>query len=125
MDSQQAYKFLEDNFPEYLFDCDITNVQMMGVPHEKVEKIMQPSQRLREIMELDKRDELLDKVVRLADIFHEHTGISYSKMGISGSILPGLYDPDVSDMDFVVYGLKNHRNVMEAFAEIKREKWYS
>lgn len=119
VDSKQAYKFLEDNFPEYLFDCDITNVQMMGVPHEKVEKIMQPSQRLREIIELDKRDELLDKVVRLADIFHEHTGISYSKMGISGSILPGLYDPDVSDMDFVVYGLKNHRNVMEAFAEIK------
>ena len=119
VDSQQAYKFLEDNFPEYLFDCDITNVQMMGVPHKKVEKIMQPSQRLREIIELDKRDELLDKVVRLADIFHEHTGISYSKMGISGSILPGLYDPDVSDMDFVVYGLKNHRNVMEAFAEIK------
>ncbi len=39
-----------------------------------------------------------------------HTGISYNKMGISGSILPGLYNPDVSDIDFVIYGLKNHRN---------------
>ena len=119
VDSKQAYKFLEDNFPEYLFDCSITSVQMMGVPLEKVEKIMQPAKRLKEIMESQRRDKLLDKVVKLADIFHEHTGISYSKMGISGSILPGLYDPDVSDMDFVVYGLKNHRKAMEAFAEIK------
>ncbi len=50
VDSNQAYKFLGKYFPEYLFDCDITGVQMMGVPHEKVKKIMEPSQRLGEIM---------------------------------------------------------------------------
>jgi predicted nucleotidyltransferase len=121
VDSNQAYEFLGYNFPEYLFDCDITGVQMMGVPHYKVEKIMEPQQRLMDIIESHKRDELLEKVVKLADIFHDHTGIKYKKMGISGSILPGLYDPTISDIDFVIYGLKNHRNVMEAFEEIKRE----
>ena len=121
VDSNQAYKFLGKYFPEYLFDCDITGVQMMGVPHEKVKKIMEPSQRLGEIMKSYQRDELLEKVVKLAHIFHDNTGLSYDKMGISGSILPGLYDPTKSDMDFVVYGLKNHRNVMESFAEIKKD----
>lgn len=121
VDSNQAYEFLGDNFPEYLFDCDITNVQMMGVPLKNVEKIMHPTDRLREIMESQNRDILLEKVVKLAEIFNDHTGISYNKMGISGSILPGLYNPKVSDMDFVIYGLKNHRDVMEAFADIKRE----
>ncbi len=121
VNSKQAYKFLEDNFPEYLFNCDITSVQMMGVPLEKVEKIMQPINRLKEIMESQYNDKLLEKVVKLADTFHEHTGISYNKMGISGSILPGLYDPNISDIDFVIYGLKNHRVAMESFAEIKKE----
>jgi len=121
VDSNQAYKYLRDNFPEYLFDCEITNVEMMGVPAEKVEKILQPINRLRDIIKAQKKDKLLNKVVKLAEIFHEHTGISYSKMGISGSILPGLYNPDVSDIDFVIYGLKNHRKVMKAFEDIKNQ----
>jgi predicted nucleotidyltransferase len=121
VDSNQAYKFLDEHYPEYLFDCDITGVQMMGVPQDKVEKIMEPSKRLRDIRESPKTDDLLEKVVKLADIFHDHTGISYKKMGISGSILPGLYDPKKSDMDFVIYGLKNHNDVMDAFADIKKD----
>ena len=121
VDSNQAYKFLGENFPEYLFDCEITNVQMMGVPIEKVEKLLVPTVRLREIIESQNRDKLQEKVVLLADTFHEHAGISFNKMGISGSILPGLYNPDVSDIDFVIYGLKNHRNAMEAFENIKKE----
>ncbi len=121
VDSNQAYEYLRNSFPEYLFDCEITNVEMMGVPTENVEKILQPIDRLRDIIKAQKRDKLLDKVVKLAETFREHTGISYGKMGISGSILPGLYNPDVSDIDFVIYGLKNHREVMKAFENIKKE----
>ena len=121
VDSNQAYNFLANNFPEYLFDCEITNVQMMGVPIERVEKLLLPTNRLHEIMESQKRDKLLEKVVILAETFHDHTGISFNKMGISGSILPGLYKPNISDIDFVIYGLKNHRTVMEAFEDIKKE----
>jgi uncharacterized protein len=122
VDSQQAYDFLGNNYPDYLFNCEITNVQMMGVPIEKVKKILNPINRLKEIMQSQKRNELLEKVVKLANIFHDRTGLSYDKMGISGSILPGLYNPAISDIDFVIYGLKNHREIMKAFEEIKREK---
>jgi uncharacterized protein len=121
VDSNQAYKFLERNFPEYLFDCEITKVEMMGVPIEKVKKLLIPTDRLREIMESKKRDKLQEKVVLLAETFHDHSGISFNKMGVSGSILPGLYKSEVSDIDFVIYGLKNHRKAMEAFEEIKKE----
>ena len=39
VDSKQAYDFLGKHFQDYLFDCEITGVQMMGVPKEKIEKI--------------------------------------------------------------------------------------
>ena len=35
VDSKQAYNLLETNFPEYLFNCEITSVQMMGVPKKR------------------------------------------------------------------------------------------
>lgn len=119
VDSKKAYDFLGTNYPDYLFDCEVTGVQMMGVPDKKIEKILQPTERLQEIMKSEKRNKLLEKVVKLANTFHDHTGLSYEKMGVSGSILPGLYKESFSDIDFVIYGLKNHRKAMEAFAEIK------
>ncbi len=119
VDSKQAYDFLEKNYPEYLFDCEITNVQMMGVPINKVETILKPTERLNEIRNSQSRDSLLEKVVKLAGIFHKNAGISYDKMGISGSILPNLYNPSSSDIDFVIYGLENHKNAMRTFKTLK------
>ncbi len=122
VDTKQAYEFLSQNFPEYLFNCEITNVQMMGVPIDRVKKVMRPSDRLKEIMNNPSPDKLLKKVKKVAQTFHDHAGIPYDKMGISGSTLPGLYDPKVSDIDFVIYGLKNHRKAMKIFEEIKNSE---
>jgi len=118
VDSNQAYEFLSNTYPEYLFDSD-KDLKMMGVPFDKVKKILMPEERLKEIINNDNNNELLKKVVKLADIFKDYADIRYSKMGVSGSILPGLYDVTVSDIDFVIYGLKNHRKAMDTFGEIK------
>jgi len=122
VDSKQANKFLKDNFPEYLYNCDVTQVEMMGVPLEKVKKILRPSERLKEIIKLPSPDNILQKVIKIAETLHELTNIPFNHFGISGSILPGLFDPMVSDIDFVVYGLDNHRRAINAFSEIKYDE---
>lgn len=119
VDSKQAYKFLSSKYPEYLYNCDITGIKMMGVPLNKVKETLHPEKRLKEIMNNSNNNDLLNKVVKLADVFHEQGGIPYSKMGVSGSILTGLYDPSVSDIDFVIYGFRNHRKALETFGRIK------
>lgn len=122
VDSKQAYNFLNDNFPEYLFDCEVTGVEMMGVPAEKVEEILSPVERLTEIMNHPSPDELLLKVIKVATVFQEEAEIGQKHLGISGSVLPGLYDTQVSDIDFVIYGLKNHQKAMETFESLKNDK---
>ncbi|HNR25091.1 MAG TPA: DNA polymerase subunit beta [Methanobacteriaceae archaeon] len=123
VDSNQAYEYLKDFFPNYIFKCDLSQVEMMGVPNNRVKDILKPEKRLKEIMQSwfdgDLEDQLLQKVVIVAEFFQDEANIPPSHMGISGSILPGLYDPGVSDIDFVVYGLKNHERAMEAFFQIK------
>lgn len=121
VDSKQAYDFLNDSFPEYLFDCEVTGVEMMGVPAGKVKEILSPVERLKEIMNHPSPDELLLKVIKVANVFREEAGIDQKHLGISGSVLPGLYDPQVSDIDFVVYGLKNHQKAMETFEYMKND----
>lgn len=118
VDSKQAYDFLSSKYPEYLYNCD-KDFKMMGVPLDNVKEILRPEERLKEIINNSNNDDLLKKVVKLADIFHEQGDISYSKMGVSGSILTGLYDMAVSDIDFVIYGLKNHAKARETFGRIK------
>lgn len=119
VDSEQAYQFLKSSFPDYLFGNEQNGLKSMGVPVKLVEKILKPEKRLKEILEEETEDVLLQKVKKITDTFHDLGGISYNKMGISGSILPGLYDKRVSDIDFVVYGLKNHQTAMKVFGEIK------
>ena len=122
VDTKQAFDFLSQNYPDYLFDCDITSAKMMGVPLKKVSAILHPDDRLKDILNLTSPDELLKKVILLANTFHDFAEIPYEKMGVSGSILPSLYDPVLSDIDFVVYGLKNHRKAMNTIKELKTMK---
>ncbi len=120
VDTAQAYQFINKRYSEYLFDAGTAREKMMGVPHDKISEILHPERRLQEIM-AHPDNELLSKVVEVADFFHSEAGIAYKHMGVSGSILPGLYDPEQSDIDFIIYGLENHRDAVDTFARLKNE----
>ncbi len=128
--SEEAYTYLRENHPEYLYFCDVTNVEMMGVPLDKVERIIKPEHRLLGLKKtVDeggnvKNPEIIKKLMDVCDFFHYIGGISYKNMGISGSILPGLQKDDVSDLDYVIYGLDNHRKAIEAFKKYRNTEVY-
>jgi predicted nucleotidyltransferase len=124
VDSEKAYNYLKKNHPEYLYFCKITQVEMMGVPLDKVKQIIKPENRLKEIRKSFKygENDILDKLIDITDFFHFKAEIPYDNLGISGSILPNLSKKSVSDIDFVVYGLENHRKALETFAKYKNQK---
>ena len=66
----------------------------------------------------------MEKLIDLSDFFHYVAGVDYGNLGISGSILPGLQKPGTSDLDFVVYGLENHRNAIQAYKANKDKEVY-
>ena len=117
--SEEAYDYLRKKHPEYLYFCDISQVEMMGVPKNKIKKIIKPEERLNEIRQSEKeiptQNPLIEKLLDIADFFHYKAGIGYKNLGISGSILPNLQKDTISDIDFVIYGLENHRKAMETF----------
>lgn len=130
VNSEEAYNYLRENYPEYLYFSSVTNVEMMGVPHNKIKKIIKPEERLKELKTAYlenkplRNPEIIKKLIDIADFFHYIAKIPYENLGISGSILPGLQKEDVSDIDFVVYGLENHRKAMNTFKKYKDKEVY-
>ncbi|RBQ22271.1 hypothetical protein ALNOE001_19970 [Candidatus Methanobinarius endosymbioticus] len=124
--SEEAYSYLRKNHPEYLYYYDVSQVEMMGVPLDKVKDVIKPEERLNEIMASEKENPsnnpLLEKLLNVADFFHYIAGIDYNNLGISGSILPNLQKQTVSDIDFVIYGLENHGKAMKTFKKFKNKE---
>ena len=121
VNSAQAYKYLKENHPDYLFDWNISNKKMMGIPVEDVKEIYDPVEGLRKIRYAPNKSKLYEKITLLADIFHENSGIPYESMRISGSCLIGL-ENEKSDIDYIIYGLENHKKAIEYYSITKNDK---
>lgn len=122
VNSFEAYDFLKNNYPEYLFYANIKDKLMMGVPREDVEEIYNPIEGLRKIRESKDKSQLYEKISLLSDEFHNKCGISYENMGITGSTLIGLQKDDKSDIDFIIFGLNNHKNAVDSYGKLKNNQ---
>ncbi len=120
----QSYDFLEKNYPDYLSMHEGSLLQ--GVPVMRVKNIHRPENQLEKICN-EPETPLEKKISRLSDTFRD---IPLKYKGITGSTLVGLETED-SDIDFVVYGVENHRKAREIFemsassklCELVEEDW--
>ena len=111
-------EILKDYFPEYLFYDETKDITLHAVPNEDVINILSPYNRLNEILE-SQNDEFEKKCKNLADILHNY-GLSYKYMGVSGSTVIKLNNKN-SDIDFVIYGMKNHKKARTVLKTIFEE----
>ncbi|HIQ03416.1 MAG TPA: hypothetical protein EYH40_03235 [Desulfurococcales archaeon] len=102
------------NYVEYDYFYDTLLVK---VPKENIMEYYEPSLKLRNILHHGPNDTLEYKVLDFIYTLSCESGIPISSFGISGSILIGLHHKK-SDMDVIVYGLKNGWNIKYAISEL-------
>ena len=116
LDFYDSYDFLRRHHPEYVKDVHV-------IPKRDIKKILRPEEWLPLIAERE------ESVKTIYELLGKH--IPKERIGITGSFLCGL-NGEKSDLDFVVYGLKNFnlaRDIIEdakeegLLAEIKEEIW--
>ncbi|MBW6470406.1 MAG: nucleotidyltransferase domain-containing protein [Methanosarcinaceae archaeon] len=88
-DFDVAFEFMRENRPEWVQDVHV-------VPESEIKHILHPNDCIPRLIETDHRVAVIVKTLQDA-------GIPLSKMGVTGSLLPGLQN-ETSDIDFVVYG---------------------
>ncbi|HJH31856.1 MAG TPA: DNA polymerase subunit beta [Methanosarcinaceae archaeon] len=88
-DFDVAFEFMRKNRPEWVQDVHV-------VPENEIKHLLHPNDCIPYLVKTDHRVAVI--VGTLQD-----AGIPLSRMGVTGSLLPGLQN-ETSDIDFVVYG---------------------
>jgi len=114
-DTRKTYNILRDICPEYLYYDERREILLHAITEDKIIRILKPQERLEEILN-NCQNPFEEKCKTLANIFYQ-CGLDYKYMGVSGSTLLRL-NYENSDIDFVIYGMKNHRTVREILRSI-------
>jgi len=107
------FKFLERKFPQYILYDPIFDERLCEVPFESVKEYYKPVDRLQELRLSNELDKLEMCALKFFEHLKDHVNVPWSKIGTSGSLLTKLHTPN-SDIDPIVYGSENCRNVYEA-----------
>ncbi|HSQ53289.1 MAG TPA: hypothetical protein VLM82_02490 [Acidobacteriota bacterium] len=113
----QTFNYLETNYPHYLFHSPVDNITITAVPHNKIKKHFQPEQKLTQLRQTQNRDLLQEKLVKFTRFLAETAGLSENSFGVTGSLLLGIHQPTFSDIDMIVYGIKDSWILKKALTE--------
>ncbi len=117
----ERYALLQEDYPQYLVYDSIFDETLCEVPVSTVKKHCKPAEVLRELRSSSSLDMLESQALQLTEQLKEIANISWSAIGISGSIMVKLHKPS-SDIDAIVYGSKNCRKVYSTLENLLREK---
>jgi len=117
----KRYALLKQRFPQYLVDDPVFNTLLCEVPFEDVKQHYQPAQGLQTLRNRNNLDEAETAALQFMEILKEKSGVQWSKLGVSGSILVNLHEP-FSDIDLIVYGSETGYRVQATMKEMLEDK---
>ncbi|MFQ5999706.1 MAG: hypothetical protein ACE5J6_02905 [Candidatus Bathyarchaeia archaeon] len=113
----ETFSFLERNYPHYLFHSTSYNITITAVPKEYVAKHYKPEEKLATLLQSSHLDPLQKKLIRFTSFLAETSNVPSEFFGVTGSILLDIHQPEFSDIDVTVYGLKNSLAVKDALTK--------
>ncbi|MFW9919588.1 MAG: hypothetical protein ACFFED_08315 [Candidatus Thorarchaeota archaeon] len=103
---------------EYLADDLHFGTELLEVPLSHIQRHFIPESRLDEIRKDGPADRLESLAAGLADALHDTLGVSYSDMGVAGSILWKGHSPEFSDINMNIYGFQNSWALKESYESV-------
>jgi predicted nucleotidyltransferase len=117
----ERFQYLQHNTPKLIVDDIVFGETLCEVPTASVTKHYKPVEKLAELRESQKLADLERKAIVLAKTLKEAAGIPWSSIGISGSIMAGLFTLQ-SDIDPLVYGIENCRSAYAALEGLLKDE---
>jgi predicted nucleotidyltransferase len=108
----EAWRFLETRCPQYLIDHQMLNKHVVGVRQTDVAEARRPDETLKRLMKEKQKDMLVKSMMELIKITAENLSVKTDYLGVFGSVFHGFHHPKLSDIDLVVYGKENVRNLL-------------
>jgi predicted nucleotidyltransferase len=113
----ERFRYLQQNTPDLIVHDRVFDADLCEVPHEAIKWRYDPIRKLALLRTSKGLEPLEEKAVTLAEDLKEAAGIPWSAIGISGSVLVGLYT-EKSDLDPIVYGMDACRKAYAALENL-------
>ena len=112
------FRYLQEHHPDLVVFDRVYGETLCEVPVEQIAEVYHPQDKLAQLREAQTLSPLEHKALNLAMELKEKSGIPWSAIGVSGSIMAGL-STSTSDIDPLVYGAENSQKAYRALMELR------
>jgi predicted nucleotidyltransferase len=113
----ERFAYLTNRKPDLLVADPVFGERLCEVPNKAIEKQYDPIEKLKVLRASNNLEPLERKAVNLAEKLKEAASITWDSIGISGSVMAGLFTFQ-SDIDPLVYGSENCRKAYTALQKL-------
>ena len=117
----ERFEYLKKAAPSLIVFDQVFGEALCEVPRKAVTKHYMPVQKLSELRKTEELSDLEQKAVLLAELLRKVAVIPWESIGVSGSIMAGLFTTQ-SDIDPIVYGAENCRRVYAALESMLEDE---
>lgn len=114
----EGWKFIKNNFPQYLILHEMLQKRIVGVNNRGILEVRKPDEELKKLIKGEPKDELVAAMRKVLELVTSHSGLSASDFGVFGSMLHSFYHPKFSDIDLTIYGREEVARLRETLQEI-------
>jgi len=111
--AQNYQVFLETfhlNFPNYVYFDPFREKEVISAPLDSIKKVYVPKEHLRFLTNIKSKDSLQKMTLDFINLLSSESGIILEDFGVHGSVALNMHTTS-SDIDIVVYGSQNFRNL--------------
>ncbi len=120
--NDEGWKLVSKQFPQYTVFHEMLGQRVVGIKQGDIAEVRKPEERLRVLVEAEAKDELQDATQCVLNIVLQRSGLSTANFGVFGSMLHGFHHPKLSDIDLIVYGIKENAKIRETLQELCADK---
>jgi predicted nucleotidyltransferase len=117
----ETFSLLRRRHSQYLFCSELYGITMTAVPHKYIAQHYKPEEKLTQILQATHKDALQEKLAEFVKFLSKKSGVAMGFFGVTGSILLDIHNPEFSDIDVTIYGLRNSLALKKALAQIYAE----
>ena len=118
---RERYELLRKQFPQYLVSDPVFDEQLCEVPIKAIKQHYTPREGVKNLRLENLLDDAETDALEFVELLKKNASISWSKLGISGSLLVGLHT-STSDIDPVIYGSENCRQVYASLKSLMQHR---
>jgi predicted nucleotidyltransferase len=113
-------RFALNHNPPYALYHKPLNQMMAGVTRDQISRVIRPQKRLQELLDTD-GDALVEATKEVLEKIIQSSSLSTSDFGVFGSLAHGFHNPMYSDIDLIIYGNRQLRELRSTLGDLYKQ----